>query len=198
MEKQQVASFASDIGYLAESFGIKPVEKSSVLEGWLYNTAQLNEEDQRFLEKLYAKSKNLMNYWNEEELKMRFISPVLLIADIEVENQITLFYERSLTAKINDYTLRVVADCLAATPATFARPKHPYFFMQEFKRSKGDYKDPEAQMLMAMLIAQELNQDGQPIYGSYVYGSRWRFCTLEGRNYAQSAEFDADKYEDLR
>lgn len=128
---------------------------------------------------------------------MRFISHLLLIADIEVDHRIALFYERPFSAKIDDHTLRVVADCLIATPATFARPKHPYFFMQEYKRSKGDYKDPEAQMLMAMMIAQELNQDGHPLYGSYVYGSRWRFCTLLDRNYCQSPEYDADKYDDL-
>lgn len=196
MDKNK-SPFATDISLLAETFGIVPVNDSPELTTWLHTNATLEADEQQLLTKLYNRSKNLINYWNEEELKMRFISHLLLIADIEVDHQITLFYERPFSAKIDNHMLRVIADCLIATPATFARPKHPYFFMQEYKRSKGDYKDPEAQMLIAMMIAQELNQDGQPLYGSYVYGSRWRFCTLLDRNYCQSAEYDADKYDDL-
>ncbi|TAE29381.1 MAG: hypothetical protein EAZ91_12595 [Cytophagales bacterium] len=196
MDKNK-SPFATDISLLAETFGILPVEDSPELTTWLQTNETLRADEQQLLDKLYTRSKNLINYWNEEELKMRFISHLLLIADIEVDHRIALFYERPFSAKIDDHTLRVVADCLIATPATFARPKHPYFFMQEYKRSKGDYKDPEAQMLMAMMIAQELNQDGHPLYGSYVYGSRWRFCTLLDRNYCQSPEYDADKYDDL-
>lgn len=195
MEKKN--GFASDISLLAETFDIRPINNSEVLLKWVNSNGELNVEEQKFLEKLYIRSKDLINYWNEEELKMRFISHLLLIADIEVDNKIALFYERSLSAKIGQHTLKVIADCLIASPATFARPKTPYFFMQEYKRSKGDYKDPEAQMLMAMIIAQELNKDEKPIYGSYIYGSRWRFCTLEDKSYSQSEEFDADKYADL-
>lgn len=52
-------------------------------------------------------------------------------------------------------------------------------------------------MLTAKLIAQGLNQDNNPIYGSYLFGSRWKFCILKGTQYAQSVEYDADKYNDL-
>ena len=34
-------------------------------------------------------------------------------------------------------------------------------------------------------------------YGSYLFGSRWKFRTLIGRTYCQSTEYDADKYPDL-
>lgn len=190
-------SFASDISLLAETFDIRPINNSKVLSNWVKISGILNDEEQKFLEKLYLRSKDLINYWNEEELKMRFISHLLLVADIEIDDKIALFYERPLSAKIGQHTLKVIADCLIASPATFARPKNPYFFMQEYKRSKGDYKDPEAQMLMAMMIAQELNNDDKPIYGSYIYGSRWRFCVLEKNLYSQSEEYDADKYQDL-
>ena len=52
-------------------------------------------------------------------------------------------------------------------------------------------------MLTAMLIAQELNKDNEPIFGSYLFGSRWKFCTLIGNTYCQSPEYDADKYDDI-
>ena len=50
---------------------------------------------------------------------------------------------------------------------------------------------------MAMLIAQEKNKDGKPIYGSYLFGSHIRFTTLVGREYCISKNFSADEREDL-
>ena len=99
--------------------------------------------------------------------------------------------------KIGEHELYVIADCFVATPTQFSKPKHPYFFLQEYKKGRGDSKDPECQMLMAMLIAQQLNQDNQPLYGSYLFGSRWRFTTLVGNQYCISKEFDADEEADL-
>jgi len=52
----------------------------------------------------------------------------------------------------------------------FTTPETPYFFMQEFKKSKGDKQDPEGQMLAARIAAQHLNQNGKTLYGSYVIG----------------------------
>jgi hypothetical protein len=53
----------------------------------------------------------------------------------------------------------------------FNTPDSPYFFLQEFKKKRGENRndkpfDPEAQMLKAMLIAQNLNNDGKIIYGA--------------------------------
>ena len=48
-----------------------------------------------------------------------------------------------------------------------------------------------------MLIAQKLNDNKKILYGSYLFGSRWRFCTLNDKNYCQSREYNADEREDL-
>jgi hypothetical protein len=76
-------------------------------------------------------------------------------------------------------------------------PTKPYFFLQEFKKAKGEKKDPEAQMLTAMIIAQHLNHDQKPIYGSYLIGSGWRFAVLVGNDYCLSRKFDAENKKDL-
>jgi hypothetical protein len=76
-------------------------------------------------------------------------------------------------------------------------PTKPYFFLQEFKKAKGEKKDPEAQMLTAMIIAQHLNKDQKPIYGSYLIGSGWRFATLIGNHYCLSRKFEAENKKDL-
>jgi hypothetical protein len=53
-------------------------------------------------------------------------------------------------------------------------------------------------MLAAMILAQELNQDGKPIYGCWLQGKVWNFTTLIGRDYCVSRLYDATNPEDLR
>jgi hypothetical protein len=52
-------------------------------------------------------------------------------------------------------------------------------------------------MLTAMLIAQQINQDGKAIYGGYLFGSSWRFTTLFGTEYCKSQNFDTTRKEDV-
>ena len=119
------------------------------------------------------------------------------MADIAVKNKIKVFYERPLSANIKGYSLSVIVDCMVATPLIFNSPKLPYFFLQEFKKGKSEKKDPEAQMLSAMLIAQEKNKDDKPIYGGFLVSSNWRYATLVGQNYCLSHQLDASNKKDL-
>lgn len=189
--------FASDISFLAETFGINRVGDCQDLKEWMSATGELNQDDQKLFDRVFEDIRDDVNYWNEEELKIQLIGILFLIANINVKHTIKVFYERTLTAKVNSENLAVVADCIIATPTQFSKPKVPYFFLQEYKKGRGDNKDPECQMLMAMLIAQELNNDKKPLYGSFLFGSHWRFTTLVGKNYCVSKEFDADEKEDL-
>jgi hypothetical protein len=102
-----------------------------------------------------------------------------------------------LSAEVNGHRLSVITDCMVATPLK-SQPTKPYFFLQEFKKAKGEKKDPEAQMLTAMLIAQHQNEDNQPIYGGYMIGTGWHFATLIEKDYCVSEKFETTKKEDLR
>lgn len=103
------------------------------------------------------------------------------------------FYERSLSGTVKDAPLAVICDCVIATPRVNT-PDIPYFFLQEAptrpspkgKEKKNKKKDPEAQMLIAMLIAQQKNNDNKPIYGGYLLGTGWHFTTLIGNDYCVS------------
>jgi hypothetical protein len=189
--------FATDISFLAETFGVERTGNCEHLNEWVNAKGALNEDDQKILARIFEKSKDDINYWNEEELKIQLIGLLFFVSDIDTKYKIKVFYERPLSTKIGEHELYVISDCLVATPTQFSKPKHPYFFLQEYKKGRGDSKDPECQMLMAMLIAQQLNQDNQPLYGSYLFGSRWRFTTLVGTQYCISKEFDADEEADL-
>lgn len=52
-------------------------------------------------------------------------------------------------------------------------------------------------MLLAMLIAQEMNQDGKPIFGGYLIGQNWNFAIFDNNTYCQSRQFDSTRREDL-
>lgn len=190
-------SIPYDLNKIAAAFDIKRKRKCEHLNKWINTTFDLSENEQVMLDKLYQKMEGNVDYWNEEELKMQMVSILFFLADIDVEEQIKVFYERSIAATINDYELAVKCDCMVATPTEFNAPKRPYFFLQEFKKEKGDKNAPEAQMLQAMIIAQTLNQDDKPVYGGYLVGSRWRFSTLIAKNYCISQHFDADTQPEL-
>ena len=129
--------------------------------------------------------------WNEEELKMHFISIALLCAQIEVPKKVNTYFERRLSGKVQQIPISVVVDCMIATPNFSGRPKMPYFFLQEYKRSLGDTHDPEGQMLAAMILSQDKNNDNKPLYGSWIQGRFWYFTTLMGKDYCVSKPFDA-------
>jgi len=184
-------------GEIALQFGIKKQKECRQLEDWLSAKAELNEVEQFLFDKGYESAFENANYWNEEELKIRLVGLLFLIANIEDKNQVKIFYERSLSGVVDGFPLNVVSDCFVSSSSEFNTPIRPYFFLQEFKKMRGEKKDPEGQMLTAMLIAQSLNQDGKPVYGGYMIGSNWWFSTLVNRDYCSSQKFDTSKRSDL-
>ncbi len=187
-----------DIDNLAELFGIQAVEKSTVLEKWLSSTATLTLEEKNMVETLRQRLIKSGSSWNEEELKIQFIGILFFIINIDEERVIKTFFERPMSAIVQNISLSVIADCLIATPKGLGgSPREPYFFLQEYKKTKGDKQDPEGQMLTAMLIAQASNQDEKPIYGCWIVGNNWHFTVLNGSFYSVSQQFDATQNEDL-
>ena len=185
------------IDELLDAFGIEKRRDDSHFNFWHQVKYVLSDDDQRILAKLHQRVLAFSDSWNEEELKMNFISFVLFLADIDEPRSIRTFFERPLSGVIDGYSISVKTDCMIARPKGIGTPQAPYFFLQEFKKSKGDKNDPEGQMLAAMLLAQHLNNDGKRIYGSWLVGSFWHFTILEGKTYYQSQSFDATNYPDL-
>ena len=184
---------------LARAFSIQRFEANEpgpVILHWLQATYTLSSEEVRILRDLHAKAQIEGDYWNEEELKINLIGFLFYLSKVEEPKRIKVFYERKMSAKVNGYTLSVISDCMVATPL-FNAPGQPYFFLQEYKKSRGDKIDPEAQVLTAMLIAQTQNQDGKPVYGSYVLGTNLYFTVLQGQQYYHSRKYDLLRFEDL-
>ncbi len=191
-----------DLSLIVKTFGIQVVRESDILLKWLSARYEFDNVEQANMDALFAEAEEDGGYWNEEELKINFVGAVFRLAKVNVKDRIKVFYERALSAEVQGHPLAVIADCLVATPLPFNTPSNPYFFLQEFKKRKGDKNDryvgpPEAQMLTAMLIAQEINKDNKPVFGGYLIGQNWNFTLLDGITYSQSRQYDATRREDL-
>ena len=186
-----------DIDSYLVHFNLPRFRTGRLLDEWITATGMLSEYEEKRVEKLYKKAVKSGDGWNEEELKMKFISLLFDLADIEEEDKIVSFYERPMVAVVKNAKISVICDCLLASSAGIASPRTPYFFLQEFKKQKGDSNDPEAQMLAAMLVAQHRNADQKPIYGAWLVGSIWNFTLLLDNQYFVSRKFDASNLPDL-
>ncbi len=188
---------SQDINTLLDEFGVEIFENQPILDNWLNTSIILKPELLSLLESCRRNFIEQGDEWNEEELKLKFLSFLFYIADIEVKRQLQTFFERPLAAIIDEISLSVVSDCMVATPKGRGVPKLPYFFLQEFKKQKGDKNDPEGQMFAAMLIAQFYNNDNKPVYGAWLVGNQWRFTVLVEKKYSFSRYYDATDQEDL-
>ena len=181
-----------------ERFNIDKQSECEVLDNWLNVAGTLNDIEEYILDKARKDIKLTGRDWNEEELKMNFVALVFFVASLNVPKKIQVFYERRLSGEVDGIAISVKVDGMLATPTNANRPKMPYFFLQEFKRSLGDDHDPEGQMLAAMILAQALNNDQKTIYGCWLQGKFWNFTTLIDRNYCVSRAYDATNSKDLK
>lgn len=197
MQRFDFKKYHYHIDYILHYFNLERGTSCAVLDRWLSVKAASNYQLPDLLAQKRIVLEQECDLWNEEELKMLFVSPLFSLINIEVPHKIKLFFERSITTVIDNLPLKIVCDAFLATPIGISTPDKPYFFLQEFKKSKNSHDDAEGQMLLAMLIAQNINADNKPIYGCYLQGRHWYFSTLQDKNYCISKAYDATQTADL-
>jgi len=133
------------------------------------------------LEFLRARSEEEGYSWNELELIVYFISPLLDLIDFRGATY-KAFFTRTISAPYGDDTLSGIVDCVIAQGTH--SPRQSFFFLQEYKKEHDSSNDPLAQILVAMVAAQLLNKNEHPIYGAYIIGRYWHFVLLDGKEYA--------------
>jgi hypothetical protein len=178
-----------DLDKLEEAFNLTQRWECSLLEQWENNNEQIDETEKNLLLKLQKTAHRGGRAWNEVELENKFISPLIMLTDIDDE-KIGYFLERSLSGIIGDYEVSGIVDGMIATG--IREPKTPYFCLHEYKRSVENQGSPDGQVLAAMLVAREQNQNKCPIYGLFVVGLVWNFMVLNGNEYCISRTFIAD------
>jgi hypothetical protein len=183
---------------MLNTFGIQTISECEELNSWIDTNDSISDFEDKVLDLALLRYQRLGRGWNEEELKMHFISAILNVADPNIEGICKTFFERPLEGVINNYQMQIVTDCMVASHRLGGDPDKPYFFLQEFKQAQRFGRtDPQGQMLAAMLLAQQINGDEKYVYGCYVIEKQWTFTTLLDRTYCQSQSYNATKKDDL-
>ncbi|MCI5150888.1 MAG: hypothetical protein D3916_16145, partial [Candidatus Electrothrix sp. MAN1_4] len=178
------------IAEVEETFDLTQCKDCELLTRWLdkTETASLTPEEEHLLTEFRAKLVDHIWDWNEWELKGKFIFPLLAAVNFDQEKYQS-FIEREISVEIEDDMLSGMVDFFVANGRRY--PKHPYFFIHEFKKEHDASGDPLGQLLITMVAAQKLNNDGKPVYGCYVMGRLWFFVVLDGQDYATSLALDS-------
>lgn len=197
MEKIDFKKNKYNIDLILDAYDLKrSVQNCAVLRHLVETTGSLSKQHAEYLEEHRVQLEQEGDFWNEEELKMRFLAHIFAISNIDEPHKIKIFYERVLKDEVNGHDVYVKCDCMVASQLGVNTPKAPYFFLQEFKKAKNP-DDPEGQMLLAMVAAQHLNDNGKPVYGCWLQGKNWTFAALYGKQYCVGRQYDASISEDL-
>lgn len=177
----------------------KKIDKTK-FQSWFSYDIVFGKSVLDFLNKLIQSNEGLIFDYNEEDLKMYFLSPLLNHIDFKlIDKNIRGFFEEKITYKTEKFIFSGEIDFIISKGLTYCQK--PYFFIQEFKRSE-EYGNPRPQLLAELISAVELN-NYQSMKGAYIIGAIWNFVVLERLDrhkylYYVSQNFDSTKMEDLK
>lgn len=176
---------------IEDAFGLKQVFQMNLLEELISFDYTIQEYERLYLEKLQSLFLLGGDEWNEVELENKIISPIIMLASTPNEKY-AYFLERNLNVLIKDYELSGRVDGMMASG--FRSPKKPYFCLNagvatQYKKGTDPDGDPKGQALIAMLVAQEINENKHPIFGCYIIGRIWYFMVLDGNKYIISNDY---------
>ena len=164
-----------------ETFHIVLQKQDEHLQQWMEPYPSPTDDKRSALQTLQEKLLDNVWDWNEEELKVYFIVPLLELIHFDHE-QYKSFLSRELSMPVQDDTVAGIVDFMVASGRR--SPKCPYFFIHEYKKEHDSSNDPLGQLMIEMVTAQTLNNDNHPVYGAYVMGRYWHFVVLHGDSYA--------------
>ena len=153
---------------------INPELDESKFADWLEGPCELSQEDRQFIQKLIAMHKPYLRMYGEEELKMKFLAPILNRVNFRVAG-FQDWYERPLKAEVAGVELAGKTDFMVARG--IHEPDEAVFFIQEFKPTEMR-GSPEIQLVAELLVAIQ-SQETTSLRGAYIHGQLWYFVVLE-------------------
>lgn len=178
-----------------QEFGINRVKNHPALLNWL--DVKTNEMLHPNISRLRVLLEDSIETWNEDELKMMFIAPLLTEINFNFLPHYKVFTQRLLSLETETIEASGKVEWMVATGKQ--TPQKPFFFLHEYKAEKNSSNDPLGQLLIAMMDAQIINQNPEKnLYGAYVIGRFWFFVILQGKEYSVSRAYDATQTEDLQ
>ena len=185
---------------LKERFGLERTIKHPILQEWLSSQAIINDFEKQSL--LFGLEAMLLyvDYWNEEEVKLKFIGNLISLTQYDTRN-LSAFADREFSGIVDGEEISGKPDFMVARGKQ--EMKAPFFFVHEYKKEvNNDTQDPAGQLLSAMLVAYEQNLTipdlkEKPLYGAYVVGRFWFFVILQAKEYAISLAYDSTHEDQL-
>jgi hypothetical protein len=174
---------------LKKRFGLKRVYVHDALSNWyeMSKNLEIDDYEQKTLDRLLEDLVRYVDYWNEDEVKLKLIAVILTLVRFDTED-ISGFSQRELIGTVDGEELKGFPDFMVARGKQ--EVEAPFFFLHEYKKElDNNSPDPAAQCLSAMLLAYEQNlaipeMAGMPIHGAYIIGRQWFFVILQDREYA--------------
>ena len=185
---------------LNDKFGLKRMYDHPILLEWLQTTTEIDAIESTILLRLNKKMRKYVDYWNEEEVKLKFIGHIITLANYD-SNKVSAFADRYFEGIVDGEELNGRPDFMVARGKQ--EMKSPFFFLHEYKKElDNDSPDPAGQLLAAMLLAYEYNLQvpelsQKPVYGAYVIGRNWFFVILQAREYCISDAYVSTHEDEL-
>ncbi len=199
-ESKPVYSYSSMTDVILDTlFKISISLDRSIFNEWFDNAIHLDEATLDFIADLLKKESVYLDFYSEEDLKIKFLAPLLNRIDFKINDNLRDFYEAKLNYETDDFMLTGTTDFMVSQG--LKRPKKPYFFIQEFKKSKNN-SDPEPQLIAELISAVELNAF-KTMKGAFIVGGNWNFVILQRLEkhqyrYFISQTFNAESNVDLQ
>ena len=144
-------------GELIESFNLNCIitHQTPLMQEWLaVDLPELNIGEQYSFDKTYSKAVKNLRGWSEEDLKIKFIGPILELGHIiDDDNNAISYFDKTISATVDGIRLIVKSDFMLAK-GILDVVKTPYFHFQEYKPYKNPTGDSMAQLLEAFLISE--------------------------------------------
>jgi hypothetical protein len=196
---QSISFSHAKIQQLEENFFLKRLVTHFALEHLLKNLdKQIPEDILNIFIKLSESASLDIEYWTEQELVIKHISPIINCVNYRTE-ETNSFADRSFGYQFDNIKLGGAMDFLVSSGRS--EPKAPYFCLHEYKKEQNFEADPKGQLLAEMLVAQALNCDAktgfETIYGCYIVGRNWFWVILKNKEYAVSRAYDSTRIGDL-
>ncbi len=186
---------------LKKRFGLKRIYNQPELIEWLESNVEINAFEAESLHFWREKMARYVDYWNEEEVKLKFIGNIITLVGYD-NDEISCFADRYIGGIIDGETMNGEPDLIIATGKQ--EIEAPFFFLHEYKKElDNNTPDPAGQCLAAMFLAYQLNLNipqmaKKSIFGAYIVGRNWFFMLLnEDKTYCISDAFVATNKEDL-
>jgi hypothetical protein len=186
---------------LLEMFDLKRINsyQTPLMKEWLdVQLPELNLAEQHLFDAIYELALDNIEFWDKQNLKMKFIWAVLYLGYMRDDSskKLVSFFDKTISATVDSIPLKVESDYMLSK-GIMNLGKTPYFHFQAYEPYIKQAGNPMARLLEAFLIAQAKNQNGKPLYGVEIVGKHWTFVTMEGKEYCISNTYEATKKNDL-